>query len=98
MSTVPPASDAGKDHAENNHGDTNSLGDMLTGKTNGIRNIEAAFDRAGATKHHVPGHAGSLGSDDQGAGNDPGIRKEEVRCHAESIGVVKADVASSHPP
>ncbi len=41
------------------------LGDLLSGKTQGVKNIEAAYSRAGASKHHTPGYASKLGSQQQ---------------------------------
>lgn len=51
---------------EQKKGDTTSvLGGLLSGKTPGVRNIEAAYSRAGASNHHTPGSATKLGSQDQ---------------------------------
>ena len=38
------------------------LGDLMSGKTPAVKNIEAAYSRAGASKHHTPGYASKLGS------------------------------------
>lgn len=68
------------------------LSNLLSGKTPGVANIEAAYSRAGATNHHTPGHASALGNsnkqdtvaDGQGVGSkkfSEGIQdqREEVR-------------------
>lgn len=41
------------------------LGNLLSGKTPGVSNIEAAYSRAGATANHTPGSATKLGSQEQ---------------------------------
>jgi len=51
------------------------LGGILSGKTWGVQNVEAAYSRAGASNHHTPGYASKLGSqeqptDGQGVGSD----------------------------
>ncbi|EKD19304.1 uncharacterized protein L3040_009255 [Drepanopeziza brunnea f. sp. 'multigermtubi'] len=66
-----------KDDSSNTASSTSStsiLGGLLSGsslKTPGVKNIEAAYSRAGATNHHTPGVASKLGSQAQesGAGN-----------------------------
>jgi len=43
-------------------------------KTPGVKNIEAAYSRAGASNHHTPGSASKLGSQDQqGASAHQGV-------------------------
>jgi len=44
-----------------------TFGEFLSNavKTPGVRNIEAAYSRAGASNHHTPGSASKLGSQDQ---------------------------------
>jgi hypothetical protein len=46
-------------------GEKGFLGDLLSGKTPAVRNIEKAYSRAGASNHHTPGVATKLGSQDQ---------------------------------
>ncbi|KAI9744063.1 MAG: hypothetical protein M1818_002215 [Claussenomyces sp. TS43310] len=41
------------------------LSNLLSGKTPGVSNIEAAYSRAGACNNHTPGVATTLGSYDQ---------------------------------
>lgn len=48
--------------------ETSFLSDLVAGKTPGVKNIEAAYSRAGATNHHTPGAASKLGSQDQKGG------------------------------
>lgn len=52
-----------------------SSGFLSNFKTTGVKNIEAAYTRAGATNNHTPGHASQLGSQDQttGAKHEQGI-------------------------
>ncbi|KAI6708180.1 hypothetical protein B2J93_9012 [Marssonina coronariae] len=55
--------------------DTTTLGGLLAAgfTTPGVKNIEAAYSRAGAANHHTPG-AASLGSQDQeGASENQGF-------------------------
>jgi hypothetical protein len=42
-----------------------SLGDLLSGRTAAVQNVEAAYSRAGATAHYTPGYASKLGSQEQ---------------------------------
>lgn len=42
-----------------------ALTDFVSGKTPAVKNIEAAYTRAGATANHTPGVATKLGSQDQ---------------------------------
>jgi len=42
-----------------------NLGSMISGKTWGVKNIEAAYSRAGASNNHTPGVATKLGSQEQ---------------------------------
>ncbi|CZT47405.1 uncharacterized protein RSE6_07961 [Rhynchosporium secalis] len=44
------------------------LANLVSGKTPGVKNIEAAYSRAGASNHHTPGAATRLGSQDQASG------------------------------
>ncbi|KAG4434733.1 hypothetical protein IFR05_009786 [Cadophora sp. M221] len=44
------------------------LSDLVSGKTPGVKNIEAAYSRAGASNNHTPGAASQLGSQDQKSG------------------------------
>jgi len=41
------------------------FGGMISGKTWGVQNIEAAYSRAGASNHQTPGSASPLGSQKQ---------------------------------
>ncbi|KAF8863418.1 hypothetical protein BDZ45DRAFT_670370 [Acephala macrosclerotiorum] len=51
---------------------------LLSGKTPGVRNIEAAYSRAGASNHHTPGSATKLGSQDQvGASEAQGVGSQK---------------------
>ncbi|KAK2628194.1 hypothetical protein QTJ16_002840 [Diplocarpon rosae] len=54
-------------HTNEAKGDTTTLGGLLSGafKTPGVKNIEAAYTRAGASSNHTPGAASRLGSQDQ---------------------------------
>lgn len=63
---------------DQNKGDSSTLGGLLSGKTFGVQNIEAAYSRAGASAHHTPGSATKLGSQDQkGASEHQGIGSEK---------------------
>jgi hypothetical protein len=53
------------DPATQPKGEKGFLGDLLSGKTPAVRNIEKAYSRAGASNHHTPGAATKLGSQDQ---------------------------------
>ncbi|KAL5320726.1 hypothetical protein ACEPPN_011536 [Leptodophora sp. 'Broadleaf-Isolate-01'] len=44
------------------------LSDLVSGKTPGVKNIEAAYSRAGASNNHTPGAASQLGSQEQKSG------------------------------
>merc|ERR1712225_181117 len=44
------------------------LSNLVSGKTPAVKNIEAAYSRAGATNNHTPGAASQLGSQDQKSG------------------------------
>jgi hypothetical protein len=44
---------------------SSNLGSIISGKTWGVQNIEAAYSRAGASNHHTPGSAMKLGSQEQ---------------------------------
>jgi len=56
----------------------NFIADLVSGKTNGVKNIEAAYSRAGASANHTPGAASKLGSQDQaGASEKQGVGSEK---------------------
>lgn len=56
------------------------LGNLLSGKTPAVANIEAAYSRAGATNHHTPGHASALGSQSQDSvSSGQGVGSEKFR-------------------
>ncbi|KAE8445024.1 hypothetical protein EG329_014030 [Mollisiaceae sp. DMI_Dod_QoI] len=55
---------------EEKKGDTGYLGGLISGKTPGVRNIEAAYSRAGASNHHTSGAATKLGSQEQVGTNE----------------------------
>ncbi|TVY25004.1 hypothetical protein LHYA1_G005146, partial [Lachnellula hyalina] len=44
---------------------SSNLGDLISGTTPGVKSIEAAYSRAGASVHHTPGSASKLGSQEQ---------------------------------
>jgi hypothetical protein len=44
---------------------TSFLGDLMAGKFPGVKSIEQVYSRAGASKHHTPGHTSKLGSQKQ---------------------------------
>ncbi|PBP22627.1 hypothetical protein BUE80_DR006633 [Diplocarpon rosae] len=58
-------------HTTEAKGDTTTLGSLLSGpfRTPGVKNIEAAYTRAGAASNHTPGAASTLGSQEQGVGS-----------------------------
>ncbi|KAH7364420.1 hypothetical protein BKA65DRAFT_546301 [Rhexocercosporidium sp. MPI-PUGE-AT-0058] len=62
-------------------GEKSFLSDLVSGKTPGVKNIEAAYSRAGASNHHTPGAATRLGSQDQtpGAQSHQGVGSEKFR-------------------
>jgi len=67
---------AGSVHDEKGIKDT--LTAMLSGKTAGVKGIEAAYSRAGATAHHTPGSASYLGSQNQkGASEAQGVGSQK---------------------
>merc|ERR1711964_224392 len=49
-------------------GEKSFLSNLVSGKTPAVKNIEAAYSRAGATNNHTPGAASQLGSQDQKSG------------------------------
>lgn len=53
------------------------LGSLLDGKTPAVKNMEAAWSRAGAGNNHTPGHASKLGSQDQPQGGIAGKEFQE---------------------
>jgi len=63
-------SDSSSPAEEQKKGGTGLLSDLLSGRTQGVKNIEAAYSRAGATNHHTPGYASKLGSQDQTGGSE----------------------------
>lgn len=63
MSTTP-------DHTTYSKGDKTTLGDMITDLTPGVKNVQAAYSRAGGTNHHTPGSASKLGSQEQHGRNE----------------------------
>jgi len=68
-----------------------SPGFLSNFKTTGVKNIEAAYSRAGATNNHTPGHASQLGSQDQEGGgkHGQGFGSEDF---SEGFGDQKAEV------
>lgn len=52
-------------HTTEQKGDKDTFNDLLSGKTLGVMNMEAAWSRAGASNHHTPGVATKLESQDQ---------------------------------
>lgn len=60
------------DATTGHEGDKGMFADFLSGKTPGVRNIEKAYSRAGASNHHTPGRATKLGSQDQMGANEEG--------------------------
>jgi hypothetical protein len=53
------------DTTEYAKGDKGTFGETITNLTPGVKNIQAAYIRAGATHDHTPGSAGRLGSQEQ---------------------------------
>ncbi len=62
------------DHTKYSKGDKTTLGDMFTDLTPGVKNIQAAYSRAGLTNHHTPGAASKLGSQEQHGRNETPYR------------------------
>ena len=62
-------------------GEKSFLSNLVSGKTPGVRNIEAAYSRAGASNNHTPGVASQLGSQDQksGATEHQGVGSDKFR-------------------
>jgi len=58
------------DHTKYQKGDKGTFGDIITNLTPGVKNIQAAYSRAGATNHHTPGAASKLGSQEQFGRNE----------------------------
>lgn len=52
-----------------NKGGATILGGLFSGKTQGVKNIEMAYTRAGASNNQTPGSASKLGSQDQECGS-----------------------------
>jgi hypothetical protein len=67
MSTTP-------EDTEYSKGDRSTVGDMVTNMTPGVKSIQAAYSRAGATDHHTPGAASKLGSEEQHERNEIAYR------------------------
>lgn len=71
-------SDQETDHPKHPTGDTSILGGLLSFKTPGVKNIEAAYSRAGATSNHTPGAGRTMGSQSQqGASEHQGVGSTE---------------------
>ena len=68
-------------HTTELKGDKTTLGSFLSNiSTPGVKNIEAAYSRAGASNHHTPGSASKLGSQDQqGASEHQGVGSDKFR-------------------
>jgi len=58
------------DHETQNKGAHGTFGGMSFGSTAGVKGIEAAYSRAGASTHHTPGSASKLGSQEQNGANE----------------------------
>ena len=70
---------------------TNSfLGNLLSGKTPAVKNMEAAWTRAGAGNNHTPGHASKLGSQEQPEKNGNGVGSKEFQ---DKIGDQRVEVS-----
>ena len=67
------------------------LGDLLAGKTPAVKNMEAAWTRAGAGNNHTPGHASKLGSQDQPDKNGSGIGSKAFQ---DTIGDQRPEVSA----
>jgi len=78
-------------HTTEHKGDKSTLGSLFSGiGTPGVKNIEAAYSRAGATNHHTPGSASKLGSQDQeGASEHQGVGSSKF---SDGIGDQRAEV------
>jgi hypothetical protein len=61
------SSTTGNEYAK---GDKGTFGETITSLTPGIKNIQAAYTRAGASHDHTPGYAGTLGSQEQRGRNE----------------------------
>lgn len=79
MSTTKATESPASSSAETaQKGDRGTFADLLSGKTPGVKNIEAAYSRAGASAHHTPGHASKLGSQEQlGTNEAQGVGSEK---------------------
>lgn len=66
-------------HNHENKGDGGTFGELVSNmKTPGVKNIEAAWSRAGASNNHTPAAATKLGSQDQlGASESAGLGSKE---------------------
>jgi len=80
-------------HTAEHKGDKSTLGSFFSGiRTPGVKNIEAAYSRAGATNHHTPGSASKLGSQDQeGASEHQGVGSSKF---SDAIGDQRAEVGA----
>lgn len=56
---------ANQDTTTGNKEQKGILDGVMSGKTFGVQNIEAAYSRAGTSDHHTPGSASALGSQNQ---------------------------------
>jgi hypothetical protein len=81
-------------HTTELKGDKTTLGSFFSNiSTPGVKNIEAAYSRAGASNHHTPGSASKLGSQDQqGASEHQGVGSDKFR---DGISDQRAEVGSN---
>ena len=61
-----------------NKANKSNLGGIITDLTPGVKNIEAAYGRAGATKHCTLGLASKLGSQEHGGNKTPYVRGQKA--------------------
>jgi hypothetical protein len=66
-----------------------TVGETITDLTPGVKNIQAAYKRAGASHNHTPGYAGQLGSQEQ--------HHRNRRAREEGKGPKEAEVCTCHP-
>lgn len=69
-------------------GDHGTLGGLISGKTWGVQNIEAAYSRAGGATNHTPGYASKLGSQEQPKGVDSKTSSDAVTSQKEEVGPI----------
>lgn len=55
------------------------LGSLLSGKTPAVKNMEAAWTRAGAGNNHTPGSASKLGSQEQPENKSSGVGGKDFK-------------------